>query len=94
MVSCSISCQICSNSRARSSAFSDRHSRLLIIFQIGSIGEKSGWPKKCLTSCKTVHSNTRDGCGLALYCWKKGQGAAKGTVEKQFSECHRRTSVL
>ncbi|GFX83713.1 hypothetical protein TNCV_349771 [Trichonephila clavipes] len=49
---------MCANFRVRSSTFHGRCSRLLIISQTCLIGAISGWPRKCLTSFKTVHSNT------------------------------------
>ncbi|GFX76972.1 hypothetical protein TNCV_2258351 [Trichonephila clavipes] len=43
MLSCGISCKICSNDRAMSSTFPGRRSRLPIISQACSIGERSGY---------------------------------------------------
>ncbi|GFX84990.1 HTH_Tnp_Tc3_2 domain-containing protein [Trichonephila clavipes] len=55
---------------------------------------RSVWPRNCLASYKTVHSNTcRMWCGIMLLK-NKGQGTSKTPVAKQFSECRCRTAVL
>ncbi|GFW73814.1 hypothetical protein TNCV_1542681 [Trichonephila clavipes] len=55
---------------------------------------RSGWPRNCLTSCKTVHSNTcRMWSGIILLK-NKSRVLQKELVARQFSECRRRTTLL
>ncbi|GFU33427.1 hypothetical protein TNCV_4362461 [Trichonephila clavipes] len=85
-------------SRSQSEVLGDLHrcSCLSIASQTCLIGERSGY----LTGQGSVIQSvryfiaTRAVCGQTLSCRKKNQCTAKGTVEKQFSQCRQRTVTL
>ncbi|GFT56185.1 hypothetical protein TNCV_129811 [Trichonephila clavipes] len=64
MVSCGISCQICSNCQPRSATFLGRCRRLPIMSKTCSIGDRF------VDRAQAGHIATRSVCGLALSCWK------------------------
>ncbi|GFT95439.1 hypothetical protein TNCV_3327001 [Trichonephila clavipes] len=84
MVSCGISCQICSNCWTRSSKLPGRCNRLLIIFHTCSIGDGfddlSG--QESVLQAVRQFIAERVGLGLALSCCKIWPGYCKVTVPK------------